>query len=257
MTTSVDPLTSGPPAELSVQLYTVRNALAQDFDGTLAQVAGFGYTQVEPFQLVKFLDELRTGLSKHQLAAPTAHVGLLTGDQGAIFAAAKELGVQTVIEPHVPQERWQSAEDVAAIAAELNAAAARASELGLRVGYHNHSHELRSMIEGRHALEVLADALAPEVVLEVDTYWAFAGGADVVALLGRLGDRVAALHVKDGDGTLDTKRQVPVGAGQLPVWDFISAAPSALRVVELDDSEGDLLDAVRASREYLLAGQPA
>ena len=39
----------------------------------------------------------------------------------------------------------------------------------------------------------------------------------------------------------------------LPVWDIIAAAPDALRVVELDDSETDLLEAVRASREFLLA----
>jgi hypothetical protein len=61
------------------------------------------------------------------------------------------------------------------------------------------------------------------------------------------------LHIKDGDGTLDTSKQVPVGSGVLPVWDIIDAAPQALRVVELDDSEIDVLDAVRASREFLLA----
>jgi hypothetical protein len=43
-----------------------------------------------------------------------------------------------------------------------------------------------------------------------------------------------------------------VGSGVVPVWDIIDAAPEALRVVELDDSETDLLEAVRASREFLL-----
>ncbi len=81
------------------------------------------------------------------------------------------------------------------------------------------------MIDGRHALEVFADQLAPEVVLEVDTYWAYAGGADVPALLRRLGERVVALHIKDGDGTLDTKKQVPVGSGVIPIADIIAAAP--------------------------------
>ena len=66
------------------------------------------------------------------------------------------------------------------------------------------------MFDGRHALEVFADQLDPDVMLEVDTYWAYAGGADVPALLGRLGDRVVALHVKDGDGTLNTKAQTAV-----------------------------------------------
>jgi sugar phosphate isomerase/epimerase len=231
--------------------------MAEDYDGTLERVAGFGYTQVEPYQFIKFVDELRAGLNKHGLSAPTAHVGLLAGDQDAIFAAAKELGIETVIDPHVPEARWQTEEDISEVAAELNAAAEKGADLGLRVGYHNHSHELRSVINGRHGLEILADHLAPEVVLEVDTYWAFAGGADVVGLLGRLGERVVALHIKDGDGSLDTKKQVPVGAGSLPVWDYIAAAPDALAVVELDDSEGDLVDAVRASREYLVGGKAA
>jgi sugar phosphate isomerase/epimerase len=242
------------PTNLSVQLYTVRTAMADDFDGTLEQVAGFGYTQVEPFQFINFVDQLKTGLAKHGLTAPTAHVGLLAGDQDAIFAAAKELGIETVIDPHVPEARWQSEDDIKAIAAELNAAAEKAADHGLRVGYHNHSHELRSMINGRHALEVAADHLAPEVVLEVDTYWAYAGGADVPALLGRLGDRVAAIHVKDGDGTMDKLAQVAVGSGTLPIWDIIAAAPDALRVVELDDSAGDLFDALRDSRAYLSRG---
>jgi sugar phosphate isomerase/epimerase len=241
--------------ELSVQLYSVREALAADYGGTLAKVAGFGYRLVEPFDLVRFADELRAGLPANGLSAPTTHVGLLSDDQDTIFTLARELGIGTLIVPSVDASRWQSEADIVQIAAELNDAAARAAERGLRVGYHNHHFELVSMINNRHGLEVLADHLAPEVVLEVDTYWAHAGGADVPALLRRLGDRVVALHVKDGDGTLNAKAQVAVGSGSLPVWDFLAAAPEALRVVELDDSEGDVLEAVAASRSYLLAGQ--
>jgi sugar phosphate isomerase/epimerase len=244
-------------ANISLQLYTLRGQMSEDFDGTLEKIAGFGYTSVEPYQFINFVDQLRDGLSKHQLSAPTAHVGLLSGDQEAIFAAAKELGIHTVIDPHVPEARWQSEDDIKAIAAELNAAGEAAAAHGLEVGYHNHSHELRSVIDGKHGLDILAENLAPEIVLEVDTYWAFAGGADVVALLGRLGGRIRALHIKDGDGTLDTKKQVAVGSGVLPVWDFIAAAPEALRVVELDDSSNDLVEAVRLSRDYLLAGKAA
>jgi sugar phosphate isomerase/epimerase len=158
-----------------------------------------------------------------------------------------------LIEPHVDPARWQDPAEVAAIADDLNQAAVTAAGYGLRVGYHNHHFELESKIGGRHALEVLADQLAPEVVLEVDTYWAYAGGADVPALLARLGDRVAALHVKDGDGSLDTKAQTAVGSGTLPVLVILAAAPTALRVVELDDTDGDRMQAVADSRAFLLA----
>ena len=242
--------------ELSLQLYTLRAALAADFDGALAAVAAMGFSQVEPFRLVDFADELRAGLPRHGLSAPTTHMSLRAGDQDETFAVARELGVETVIDPHVDPARWQAEADSAQIAGELNAAAELAATYGLRVGYHNHHFELESRIDGRHALEVLAAHLAPEVVLEVDTYWAFAAGADVPALLQRLGDRVVALHVKDGDGSLEPKRQVAVGSGTLPIWEILSAAPDALRVIELDDTEGDMLQAVRRSREFMLAGRP-
>jgi sugar phosphate isomerase/epimerase len=242
-------------SELSVQLYTLRKALEQDFQGTLQRLAEVGFTQVEPFQLVMFADQLREGLRQNGLTAPTTHVGLLNGNQEEICELAAELGVQTVIDPYVDPERWQAEADISEVASELNAAAKTAARYGLTVGYHNHHFELESKISGVHALEVFADRLAPGVVLEVDTYWAYAGGADVPALLNRLGDRVSALHLKDGDGSLDTSQQVAVGAGVLPVRDIIAAAPDALRVVELDNSKTDLFEAVRASREFLLAGQ--
>ena len=241
-------------AQLSVQLYTVRDALANDFDGTLGRIAEIGYTQVEPFAFTNFTEQLKEGLGKYGLAAPTTHVGLLSGDQAEIFAAARELGIGTVIEPAVREPHWQTEEDIAATAQQLNSAAEQAAEHGLRVGYHNHWWEIERDFGGRHGLEVLAEHLAPEVVLEVDTYWAVVGGADVPALLGRLGDRVVALHIKDGDGTRDTKKQVPLGSGSIPIWDFVAAKPDALRVVELDDSEVDMLDAVEQSYIYITKG---
>ena len=69
-------------SELSVQLYTLRKALEQDFDGTLQKLVGFGFTQVEPFQLPALADRLRTGLRQNGLAAPTTHVGLLERESG-------------------------------------------------------------------------------------------------------------------------------------------------------------------------------
>jgi len=107
------------------------------------------------------------------------------------------------------------------------------------------------VIDGRTALEVLTDSLDASVGLEVDTYWAFVGGQDPVALLKRLGDRVVAIHVKDGAGSADTKDQTAVGAGTLPIREIIEAASTALRVVELDDSRDDRFQAITDSFAYL------
>ena len=110
---------------------------------------------------------------------------------------------------------------------------------------------LESTIDGVTALEYFASKLAPEAVLEVDTYWVAVGGHDPVALLPKLGDRVVALHIKDGPGTTETKDQVAVGQGSLPIADIIAAAPNALRVIELDDSRGDRFQAVADSYAFL------
>ena len=238
-------------SNLSVQLYTVRELLTEDTVGTLKRIADLGFTQVEPFAFLSFGDDLGRGLSEAGLSAPTTHQSFIGGDLVPVFEGAKALGIQTVIDPFVAPERWQTAESVDEIASQLNAAAAVAAEYGVRVGYHNHAHELESTIDGVTALEYFESKLDPAVVLEVDTYWVAVGGHDPVALLKKLGDRVVALHVKDGPGTTETKDQVAVGQGSLPIEEIIAAAPDALRVIELDDSRGDRFQAVADSYAFL------
>ena len=196
--------------KISVQLYSVYGPSEADLDGTLGKLASMGFGCVEAFDFVRRVDALKTAFEKYGLVSPTAHAilveegtatpdGLLTTPPAdEVFAAAKELGVSIVIDPYVPPARWADLAGVERTAQRLNEAAAKAAGYGLRVGYHNHDHEFTSMINGKAAYEVFADLLDPSVLLELDLYWATAGGADVVALLGRLGDRVVAVHVKDG-----------------------------------------------------------
>ena len=123
---------------------------------------------------------------------------------------------------------------------------------GLTLGYHNHAHELEPRIDGKHALEVFADLLAPEIGLEVDLYWAAAGGAELVPLLQRLGERVRFLHVKDGalPGTIED--QVPAGQGVVALDAALEAASGAeLAVVEFDAFRGDILQGIADSFSYL------
>ncbi|MEX3106008.1 MULTISPECIES: sugar phosphate isomerase/epimerase [unclassified Streptomyces] len=237
--------------DVSLQLYTLRTLLEEDLEGTLARVAGIGYTTVEPYGFVHRAERIADALSAHGLSAPTAHAPLLSDDRPTVYAAARRLGVGTLVVPMVAPERWRTREGIEGLAADLNRVAVEAADHGFTVGYHNHHFELELRQDGTHVLEILADRLADEVVLEVDTYWAAVGGADVPALLGRLGDRVAALHIKDGDRTLNTKAQVAVGDGVLPVEEILAAAPDALRIVELDDYDGDILDPVARSLGFL------
>jgi sugar phosphate isomerase/epimerase len=234
-----------------VQLYTVRKAIADDLAATLSRLSGLGFTLVEPYAFVERVDEYAELLPANGLSAPSAHVKLVGQDLAPIFAAAKRLGVETVIDPHIDESRWTTRKDIERVARDLSEIAEQAAAEGLTVGYHNHAFELENVIEGTPALEIFAAALSDSVFLELDTYWAEVGGQDAVALLGRLGDKVRFLHVKDGPKTTTDKEQVAVGDGAMPVAAILQAAPQALPVIELDDFDGDVFEAVADSYRYL------
>ena len=134
----------------------------------------------------------------------------------------------------------------------LNGAAAAAADHGLRVAYHNHDWELSTHFDGRPAFEHFTDRLDPAVLLEIDAYWAATGGADVPALLQRLGDRVDRPAPQ---GRTAERRQVtaqlPLGQGDLPAADVVAAA-TALQypVIEFDEYAGDIFEGIATSYEY-------
>ena len=247
------PAAGHPPA---LQLYTVREQLAAGRAGILNRIAGFGYAAVEPFGILDDPAGLAADLAAAGLAVCSVHATPAGDQAGPVAAAARVLGTDTVIVPYLPPERFADLDGVRSVAAELNAMAARLGDEGLRLGYHNHDHELALRPGGTPALEVLAAWLDPAVVLEVDTYWAAVGGQDVPALLGRLGGRVGYLHVKDGPVTKDDP-MTAVGAGRMPVAEILAAAPpAAWRVVELDRCATDMMTAVADSLAWLAAEAP-
>ncbi len=239
---------------LSIQLYSVREPLADDVSGTLARLAQMGLTRVEPYNIVQNTQELKKAIVDNGLSAPTAHQHFVGGDDlSAAFEAAQELGIETVIEPMVRGEQWASRDGLKSIVDELTAAADLAASRGMRVGYHNHAFEFENLLDGATAYEVFVGLLDPRVVLELDTYWAMMGGQDVPALLQRLGDRVIALHLKDGLRAGTTADQLPLGQGDLPVHAIVDAAgPVEYPVLEFDQYAGDIFDGVAASYAFAI-----
>jgi sugar phosphate isomerase/epimerase len=245
-------MTEAAQPVVALQLYTIREALREDPEGSLARLAAMGYTHVEPFDMVGFGRPLAESIRRAGLRALSAHQSIVGQDIDAVCAAAAEFGVQLVVDPWIDPDRWSTPEAIEGIASDLAEAARVAAPHGIRVGYHNHWFELEQRFDGRTGLDVLADHLPADVALEVDTYWAAVGGEEPAALVARLGARVAALHLKDGPISRDTKAQVPVGQGRMRIPEIVAAAPAAMRVVELDDSELDRFDALAQSREYLV-----
>lgn len=239
-------------AAISVQLYSIRDAIAADLGGALDRIAEIGFTHVEPYGVVDLADRYAVELPARGLSAPSAHASFLeNGSVGAALEAAAKVGVTTLIDPFIAPTSWTSAADVERIAGLLNSAAAEAEGSGIAVGYHNHSWELSTRIEGTTALEHLVTLLDPAVVLEVDTYWAEVGGVSAVELLGRLGDRVKYIHVKDGSRDGEVIGQLPAGTGQIPVAEILASAPAPVRVIEFDDYAGDVFDGLAQALAFV------
>ena len=258
---------------ISLQLYTVNAALEPDHDGGLARLAEIGFRTVEAFDFVRRADDLAAAFARHGLKAATGHAFLVESEMHLpdgttlpvppveqTFDAAATLGMTTVFEPYVAPENWTTRGGVERVADRLNELSAAAAGRGITVGYHNHDHELRPRIDGRPSLEVLAELLDPAVALEVDLYWAAAAGVDPVALVGRLGDRVRAVHVKDGPigdhivTGVPPVDQTPAGQGDVPLADALKAADSIdWAVIEFDGFGGDIFEGVAGSHAFLAA----
>ncbi len=174
---------------LSIQLYTLRDQIAADRDGTLTRLAEIGYRSVEtydptadPAGFRKLADDLGISVSS------THAYALFSKDAGEVFDAVATVGTDLAIIPGgIDHDEFTTTDGLRRTADLLNGFAAKAAERGIRIGYHNHWWEIEPRFDGRTGLEVLAGLLAPEVFLEVDTYWAQVGGADVPAAAARAG----------------------------------------------------------------------
>lgn len=266
--------------EASVQLYTLREEFSADLQGSLDRLAEIGLRNVEAFDFVSRPAEIRAALDAAGLAAPTGHAPLLTDElwtpDGSIptpapevvFAAAAEIGIQTVIDPFVAPDRWLTEEGVTDIAERLNALVEAAAGFGLSVGYHNHAQEFVASFDGVSAYERFVALTDERVQLELDLFWAVTGGQDLPALVTRLGERLTAVHVKDGvvpasnpwapgaaefgSDALDQRR---AGEGEVPLVAALQAGTGIrYAVIEYDKAPGDVFADVAASLAFLKDG---
>jgi len=244
--------------QIGIQLYTVREAAAQDFPGTLAAIAEQGYTAVE---FAGFhgcsATEIKDLLNKNGLRAASAHIPL-TDFQTRLDGVIEDLvtlGAGWGVVPWVaPDDR--SEESLKGIAEQFDGFATRLKEAGLKFGYHNHDFEFTTTsVDGKTVFDQMIEITTPGLVhFELDAFWAAVGGFDPAELITANGDRIALVHLKDGNmNDLASGKDVPFGEGALD-WDSILAASRAAGVEwyvteqdspNPDDILGDITTAFR------------
>jgi len=244
---------------ITVQLYSLRDQLATDFEGTLREVAKIGFPCVElagthgrkPAEIAGILKDCR-------LVAPTAHCGLpIGGAKNEIIETALELGHRYLITGGPPgwRDNFSTTGQVKAIAEQYVTAADNAAAHGLQIGYRNHDWDL-AQFDGTPAYRTFLENTPASVLYQADLFWVARAGLDPAEFLKEIGPRGRALHFKDGhlaDRDIDPPF-LPAGDGEVDLPAAAKAAEHAEYVgVELDAYDGDMLEAVRESYAYLTA----
>ncbi len=240
---------------IGVQLYTVRNALKADFDGTLRKVAAIGYKEVEfAGYMGRTPAQVKASLKQAGLRAPAEHIDLevLEQEWGATVEAAHTVGHEYLVVAWIDAARRSSIEDYKRIAGIFNQLGRQANAAGLRFGYHNHAYEM-APLEGQVPYDVLLQHTDPDLVcFEMDLYWTTDGGKDPLAYFAKYPGRFPLVHVKDRTAT---GQMVDVGQGTID-WGAIFAhrkqAGMKHEFVEHDEP-GDPFASITASYDYLRA----
>lgn len=203
-----DPL--GLPVGL--QLYTVRQDLAKDFDGTLKQVAAIGYREVEAAGYYnKTAPEFLRSLHAVGLRMPSAHYPmpeLQTGlSQKIDFAKQLDLEYMICSVPGMPPHPQQPStgrrrfamtlDDWKWNADQFNEIGAVTKKAGIQFGYHNHPFEFQRL-NGKVVYNQLLHWCDPELVkFEIDIGWMVYAGFNPIEYVTRYPGRFPELHVKD------------------------------------------------------------
>jgi sugar phosphate isomerase/epimerase len=244
------------PAKIGIQLYTVRDALAQDFDGVVRKIAAMGYVGVETAGFPGTTPEKAGALFKELgLQVPGAHVPLPLGDQQQqVLELMDAIGCQRIIAPVPPKEanHYQTLDDTLQACDLFNQANAVAQAHGLTFGVHNHTWEF-GQVEGQYVYQVLLEHLEPEIFFQIDTYWVKTAGLDPVKVVKELGSRAPLLHLKDGPCVWG-EPMVALGNGDLEISEIVRAGGTATEwlIVELDRTATDVMEAVEQSYRFLV-----
>lgn len=254
-----------PQPPVAVQLWSVRDRLITDFDGTIRSLAEIGFTGVETaFGVEADLDEDQIEYAgrvfkENGLKVCSAHVEIPLGkDRDAVLRQAEILDTRRIVWHGWPEDpRYGSSSGVEELVDVYGRANDVARAEGLEFGIHNHWWELRP-VDGALPLEVLHSALDPSVFFELDIYWSTFAGIDPAALIGRLSSRVQLIHVKDGAAEDIDAPMVALGQGSVNLEPALAAIEDAAWwIIEFDAFDGDILDGLSVSRQYLRARETA
>lgn len=261
-----------------VQLYSVRDQLAQEPAACFQQLVEIGFTHAEWFD-VTTLEQLGPEAQRLGLAISSCHVlaPYITADQSALSGlgpgAAKfsdpealldtleKFQVRHLVLGYLLDDERQTLDQYSALIEKMNRFGERCRQRGIQLAYHNHEFEFMPL-QGERPFDRMLRELDPALVsFELDVFWAYFAELDPAATIRSLGPRCQLLHLKDlklpAGGELP-KQATPamfaeLGRGELDFGEILVAAREVgvqSCYIEQDWTEGNPLDSLRHSLEY-------
>ena len=166
---------------IALQLYSVRDRMAQDFEGTLAMVSDFGYDGVEFAGLYgKSAVEVKAICEKYNLTPISAHIPFveMMADPVSTMQTYREIGCRYVVIPYLTEEYRPGNARFDEVIAGAEMLGKVAKEQGMMLLYHNHDFEFKK-IDGKYALDLLYESVSAELLqTELDLCWVKVGGEE-------------------------------------------------------------------------------
>ena len=233
----------------SIQLYSVRDAMKEDMAKALKQIAELGYTAVEFAGFFdKSAEDVRAMLDEYGLAISGTH-SMYTELRPSVIMDTikyhKTVGNTDFIIPGADLSTLEKLEDFVNV---VNYAQPILAAEGIRLGYHNHSHEFVVQPYGSTIHAQIEQRT--NVHFEIDTFWTFNAGLDSIATLERLAHRIHVIHLKDGR---KGGYGIPLGQGDAPVADVVkyAEAKGLQMVVESETLTPNGMAEATACMDYL------
>lgn len=250
---------NGEETDAGIQLYTVRELMKNDPDGTLMKISEIGYRYIEAAAYSKrklynmkpkdFAKKLRS----LKLKLISSHVTLNDDNIVEAIDSHAEAGCKYIVLPYLPESKRQGIDDYKKLADRLNRFGEKTAASGIKLGYHNHDFEF-DIMDGQKGFDVLLEETEPGLVcFELDIFWIIYAGYQPEPYFDKHPGRFDLWHVKDMNN-LEEKKFTEVGNG---IIDFEKIFKSAKRsgmeyyFVEQDHCENPPMESIEMSYNNL------
>ncbi len=263
---------------IGLQLYSVRDLLPKDYEGTLRQLGALGYQEVEAAGFFGHTpSEVKQAMDKTGLHCVSAHYALkdLLPKLDETIQFGKELGLSYIVcaapwlkDPSkVKDPGSREARDKMTLddwhwnAEQFNRIGEQVHAAGMRFAYHNHTAEFRSENGILFYDEIMRQTNPAKVEMEMDCGWVVVGGGNPVDLLTKYSSRISMLHVKEfkisGPATnVAPPPSTEMGRGSIDYVPIFTAAKKAhIKHIFVEQEEFDVppMDALKIDVDYMKA----